>query len=525
MPDVPNVPTRRVLLGCEKVHLVSCVFRVFNGANHCGGMVTERERAVRDVRGMLHSMQPGGALPADSALASQLGLSVSTLRRAMQELAEDGSVVRVHGRGTCKSGGPRRAPQPSANAVGHPDAVQSVVENIKSCIARGELRRGDPLPPYKNLCTGFQLSASTVSKAYRELVRSGLVCKVGRSHRVGRFLEVARVPLRREIVFFCPSSLELDRLFENEEIALSLNKAESELIAHGHTVAFDSYENLEEQVAQWIRRGRFPQGIVLAGHQVGGIGDGLYQSIGPHVERLIAAAGSLRPQVLALTLNFILPNSPIRFFSVSHATTAMMRRLARFLFEKSTPRVTFYFDARTERIGLLQDALRLVAELDHLLPHSPLRYAIIDGDETGRADTFQSVFQKRYPDSTLESRASKYRPIRGADVRKAFRFYSSAEEAFTESGRPGAWIYWHDELAVEALQWCRHERLRVPKDVSVVSLENNRRFYRHGITTCVRDWETMGYLMAHALMNDIPLEYTRRGFIQCDALMLERQTT
>jgi GntR family transcriptional regulator len=57
--------------------------------------------AVRDrIRDLIEGMDVGDALPAERALAGELGVSRMTLRRAIDELVRDGLVVRRQGAGT-----------------------------------------------------------------------------------------------------------------------------------------------------------------------------------------------------------------------------------------------------------------------------------------------------------------------------------------------------------------------------------------------------------------------------------------
>ncbi len=48
---------------------------------------------------------------------------------------------------------------------------------------------------------------------------------------------------------------------------------------------------------------------------------------------------------------------------------------------------------------------------------------------------------------------------------------------------------------------------------------------RIGISSCAEDWETIGYMAAHAIIGDIPVAKTSKGYIRTDALLLERATT
>lgn len=75
-----------------------------------------------------------------------------------------------------------------------------------------------------------------------------------------------------------------------------------------------------------------------------------------------------------------------------------------------------------------------------------------------------------------------------------------------------------------ALTLCREQRIAVSKQLSIIGLENDPACFHLGISSCVPDWDGIGYLMAHALMRDFAIEKTGKGFIQTRAKMIYRTT-
>jgi len=59
-------------------------------------------RVVNDIAARISSgeLSPGTRLRAERDLATHYGVSYGTVRRAMQELREQGLIVTIHGRGT-----------------------------------------------------------------------------------------------------------------------------------------------------------------------------------------------------------------------------------------------------------------------------------------------------------------------------------------------------------------------------------------------------------------------------------------
>ena len=60
-----------------------------------------RRAEVRErLRGLIEECEPGDALPSERDLSDDLGASRPTIRAAIEELAQEGLLVRRHGRGT-----------------------------------------------------------------------------------------------------------------------------------------------------------------------------------------------------------------------------------------------------------------------------------------------------------------------------------------------------------------------------------------------------------------------------------------
>jgi DNA-binding LacI/PurR family transcriptional regulator len=102
---------------------------------------------------------------------------------------------------------------------------------------------------------------------------------------------------------------------------------------------------------------------------------------------------------------------------------------------------------------------------------------------------------------------------------------NSFDEVFSSIKGRSLLIFQRDSEAAEALEWCRLHRKKVPDTIAIIGLNNNPRFFHLGITTCVPDWRSIGYLMAHTILRDIPVEKTTRGYIRTRVRMYERMTT
>ena len=71
--------------------------------------------------------------------------------------------------------------------------VDQLVDQVKTGIARGELRRGDKLPSVRELAASVAVNPKTITKAYEILQRDGAIV---RRHGAGCFVTDERMALR-----------------------------------------------------------------------------------------------------------------------------------------------------------------------------------------------------------------------------------------------------------------------------------------------------------------------------------------
>jgi len=64
-----------------------------------------------------------------------------------------------------------------------------------------------------------------------------------------------------------------------------------------------------------------------------------------------------------------------------------------------------------------------------------------------------------------------------------------------------------------------------PRDYSLLCLDDSPMQYHHGLSVCVLDWKEAGYLMAHALIGDVPVKKSTQGYLSLGWDLIERRTT
>jgi DNA-binding GntR family transcriptional regulator len=121
---------------------------------------------------------PGAALPSESVLCTEYGVARNTLRRALDQLAEEGLIAVRPGRGrvVVATGdvGEREVPQ-----------YRTMAADLRAMIESGQLQPGDALPSESALAARYGVARGTARHALAELEGAGLVDSV---HGKGRFV-------------------------------------------------------------------------------------------------------------------------------------------------------------------------------------------------------------------------------------------------------------------------------------------------------------------------------------------------
>lgn len=134
----------------------------------------------------------------------------------------------------------------------------------------------------------------------------------------------------------------------------------------------------------------------------------------------------------------------------------------------------------------------------------------------GKKRSFRQLFEIQ-----IRNAAGKYLDDFVEDILLAKNF----ELQFTKNKTKSLWLFSDDKNAIKALAWCKEHEIDVPNQVSIIAFGNSPICIKSGITSCVYDFDRIGYQMAHAVIRDFPVARTRRGFLRLEGRILERSTT
>lgn len=196
-----------------------------------------------------------------------------------------------------------------------------------------------------------------------------------------------------------------------------------------------------------------------------------------------------------------------------------MRALAERLAETGAAKVLVCCDVERQGTDVFGHALRLIGELGRL-PGLESQLLV----RSSRPRRMQRRLREEVPISVARRLLGKHHPVRIDDVADIVSIVESYVESLSTAPRPTAAVCSRDADAVELLDCCIATGIAVPKQVGIVGLENHARFYPRSLTTCVPDWDTVGHLLAHTLIGDIPVRRSRRGFVDAGVSIFERGT-
>lgn len=120
---------------------------------------------------------PGATLPSESVLCAEYGVARNTLRRALDQLTDEGLITAQPGRGRVVA-----TTGSSAQAV---PQYRTIAAELRAMVESGQLRPGDALPSESALAERYGVSRGTARHALAELEGAGLVEPV---HGKGRFV-------------------------------------------------------------------------------------------------------------------------------------------------------------------------------------------------------------------------------------------------------------------------------------------------------------------------------------------------
>lgn len=482
-------------------------------ANH-GGRV---QSLFEWLGGQVKELPIGTRLPTEGECARRFGISRSTAKRVFGEYRRQGLVYRVRGRGTFVGTEPPveeppRVPQRCS-------AVDELAGQLVSRICSGELRRGHPLPAVTTLSRQLKVLPATVTAAYRRLGAQSYVTKVGKRYWVGRTAAIMRYRTRREVLALTWDTSEYRGIEYDVGWEPTLVRMEAELQDHGFFLRTIDKGELADICRHIARHPPGPHGFFV----LSVCAQSSYDHVAGMLKKAYAGPGHTMPPVVMLGVDFTGVAKGFHVVNTGNVATVQARVCARHLFEKDRRRVVLFLEVDDETLTF-ERLVKVHPEMVNLNPACDFHVVLRAQAPGASKSDILDLARARKGWDWLLSVWGKYRKISKEEIEASFDCTADFRSELHRLQRPSAWIFPTVEPAVEALDWARTNRIRVPRDLSIVAFSDGQLGRERGITCCVPDWDRIGYLMAHAIIGDIPVERSSKGFLRAQARVVERLT-
>lgn len=480
---------------------------------------TQKRQLDEYLRATIAGHAPGHRLPSATMLGSRFGLSRVTVTAVMEPFVARGELVRRVGSGTYV------APLPSAEPATFPVAGQGssaerFAQTLEAMITDGVVRQGQALPSVKYLARTYHVSDKTVIAAYRHLVSKGLVVKVGKRFWNQSPGEIVRPRGTREVFLLVHDEEELQRVFSRRTFGAIYRLAEDMLCAHGFSVRYAFFAELEQLNRQWRRTP--PYGLICYHADESDM-----SVLSRYVRPLRSRYGRQMP-VLIEWLPYDLSTEPYPFpyFSMQQMTLAVAQTLAYFMRRNGFHAADLVI--RQERFygekdsGLmLIDYLWIMEEALRMVPELALRLVVVKDRPENTLEGFLSYREPRrhhVSTVTLANHLTHGSPERIVFVDALQRIVPPRR------GERFLYITHLDQDGAALLDLLARQGIAVPRQVSLISTDNNPSYYHLGISRCEIDWYGLGSLLAHAIIQDFPVRFDSRNRLPVRAQVLEKLT-
>ena len=474
----------------------------------------------------LLAAQPGARLPTYAQMGKQSGLSHMTVKKIVREFEQKGLLVRMRGKGIFAPGKPNGN---RAEATPPLQSAQAIAKALLNLISTGGIKYGEALPPVKRICHQFRVAAETVRKAYGILEAKGLVVRVGKTCWVGKPEIILTGRPKKEVFIFAKSQAEFALMFKTDQLAQAYLKLERELATHGFLLQFETVSSFKELSKNWLTSKRMPYGLIFFLVNRPEIDD-----IVDNLQRLHSRAHkteSMPVTIIDFGSGGPISNLPKGSFVISRGniTTALGRAVAQHVVDTGHKAVNLFYDMHEGfPFWGLWGLMKFRPEFKRAQKSSAFRLILRNGLSKQAPIELARQNIKRYGDKGSSYRYA-FLEIYGYQSSEEFLNEATAWESFAALYRKypetRMWIFSNDTAAAKAANWARSRGIQIPKQLSIIGLENNPQYYSLGITRFEPDWERIGYLMAHAIVGDIPIAKTTKGFIRTPVRAVEKLTT
>ncbi len=476
------------------------------------------------VEAFIREHEPGAKLPPDRTIASACNVSIMTVRRAMTALAHDGVIMRIKGAGSFAPGHARNA----TLAPGATPLYRVIADQLRDSIRHGVIRMGVALPLRKELAFRFGCSVETINAAVNALEQQELITRRGRRLIAGRPL--SKPPARAKAYIISPDQERYAWLRAESEGAPVIAGMERELNAAGVSLGFLPLKTFKSLCRSDDERVYRAAGFVFSGSLQGMLDEREVRALTPFLKEVLRKNAGSQVRAICITRQSIVRIRRVLYFSFSHLVTIRMRTVARTCADWPYRRIRIV--CTDDRAGqgpgrMLFDMLRLRSELEHFAPHASVDIAVRTGAGAGiqpLSERMRGKLTHHLKPAEYLPRLSKYRRVTDPEVGAGVFEFDRFDDIAPDDQIPSLLCAQSASTALLLLEMMK-SRGRGVSPHGVICLEENSAVAAAGITTALLDESRAGYLLAHALLRDMPVALSHRGFIDPPGCVLLRDTT
>ncbi len=463
----------------------------------------------------------GECLPTIKELARRFGLSATSIKNLLKPYVASGTLTSIRGRGTFVTSRMSRSAKPASLRTVR--SADSIADALAGDIATGKLKHGDPLPAVKLMCRQFKAGQATVTRAYRLLEQRGLARRVGRNFWVGGLQSIRSLGAWKSLACFNYSEGDASDLKAGNDVREAFKAMEYELHNHRLELRFEDSAQLDLFLHPPVFSRSDCAGVVITGVRVA-----RFDYLQPRIQALEPAlkAGGKRILVCGNHATQRIPRNT-SYFCHGTIITNTVRTAADYCSTRGFRDIVPVFREGQDNLKDLRFLLRFISESLTRNPKVRILFLI----QSRRANQSPEDVFRRTPSYVrhqhfdyLEGLLSKYETMTMDDLYTMVRVGTRIDDLFAHAPQGALWVTRDASTALRVVDWCEARRLPVPSSAAVLSFDEDPLLQYRGIAACVPDWHTMGYLMAHSLIGDIPIKKSRKGFLRTPAVLYRRST-
>lgn len=454
-------------------------------------------------------LAPGTALPTENEFAAQWRLSVRSIRAVLNGLKKKGLLLRIPGKGTFV---PQDfSPGPLLPRLQPTSSAQTLADCLRTLIGKGIYPPGNPMPPPKSISHTYGVAVPTVRSALTILCRNGSI------HRIGRLYWPGREPSERSsrksatVYVLHPDNEGLSEALRRYHLYPAFFSLEKELYRHGYTLRFLRGGNLREL----LHRVRFQDdkdSLVIFSWRK----NQFFPGIAERLSELFPPQKNLRKKVLIISPLKELISKQFSQVCTGHLGTRLAQRVAGFVLEHRISSLAIAVDIDQPMQWSLAGYFKIYVETKNLSPRTQIVFYVKSRNSGHLQNAMNTNAQ------AIAALSAKYDNWHsGKHDPGLFRMTDDILDCVAEANVRQLTVFAQEEPALAAKTWLENHRRTVPS-TSILSLQNGADCLEHGITVCEYDPEKTGQMWAHALIGTIPVQRTRKGFIQSQVHLIER---